>query len=150
MMLYTANCPADDYQYALDAFNAGQYQRAGEYWQRCALTGNARCQYGLGVLYEESRDRPQSNVQALHWYRRAALNGSRDAQVQLGFIYATGRSGITQAPVQAYVWFSLAANNGAKDAADYRDKVAQLLSNEELDTAHRQLDELGIQYHLQK
>jgi len=150
MLLYTAICPADDYQDALEAFNAGQYQRAGEYWQRCALAGNAGCQFGLGVLYEEGRDRPQSDLQALHWYRRAALNGSRDAQVQLGFIYATGRTGVEQSPVQAFVWFSLAANNGAKNAAEYRDKVAQLLSNEELDSAHLQLDSLGIQYHLQK
>ena len=150
LLLYTGNTPADDYQIALEAFKAGHYPIAGDHWQRCAKTGTANCQFGLGVLYDGGYDRPQDSTQALHWYRRAALNGSRDAQVQLGFIYATGREGIAQAPVQAFVWFSMAANNGAKNAAVYRDKVAQRLNTRQLDEAYRQLNELGIQYHLQE
>ena len=150
LLLFSGPACADDFQTALKAFNAGQYQRAEEHWKRCAQAGQANCQYGLGVLYDEGHERPQNPSQALHWFLRAAMNGSRDAQVQLGFIYATGRQGIDQAPVQAFVWFSMAANNGAKKAALYRDKVGQLLSTEEVDAAHRQLDELGIQYHLQE
>lgn len=150
LLLYAGLTTADENQSALDAFNAGHYQSAGEQWQHCANSGNANCQYGLGVLYDDGYDRPRDVKLALHWYRRAALNGSRDAQVQLGFIYASGRGTVAQSPVQAFVWFSMAANNGAKNAALYRDKVANFLSAGELAEAQQQLTTLGIQYHLQK
>jgi len=150
LLLYTGPTRANEFQIALEAFKAGQYPIAEEHWQRCANAGIANCQYGLGVLYDRVYDRPENSTKALRWYRRAALNGSRDAQVQLGFIYATGRKGIDQAPVKAFVWFSMAANNGLKNAAVYRDKVAQRLNTGQLDEAYRQLNELNIQYYLQK
>ncbi len=149
-LLGSVNSFAGEFEIGRKAFQAGQYQTAGEHWQRCSSSGDANCQYGLGVLFDEGHDRPQDSLRALHWYKRAALGGSREAQIQLGFIYAIGREGISQKPVQAYVWFSMAANNGAKNASKYRHKIAQLLSEQELEQAHKQLLTLGIQYHLQK
>ncbi len=150
LLLCTNPASGDEYQLALEAFRAENYHQAGELWQHCATAGVADCQYGLGVLFDEGYDRPRDFGMAMRWFQRAALNGSRDAQVQLGFIYSIGREKVVQAPVQAYVWFTMATNSGAKNAARYRAIVARQLSSQELDKAHRQLAEFGIQYHLQK
>ena len=48
-----------------------------------AAQGNARAQYGLGVIYAEAFGEPRYGVQAAAWYRKAAGRGHAKARTRL-------------------------------------------------------------------
>jgi TPR repeat protein len=139
-----------DFDRGMAAFRAEDYDTAHEAWQRCADEGAARCQYGLGVLHDEGRGTAVDPRRALRWYERAAAQDFPDALMQLGFVFSTGRDGIEQDPIMAWVWFSRAAALGVEGAGEYRDRVGELLSEDERERAERQADEQSIRYHLQQ
>jgi TPR repeat protein len=141
--------PAAEFDHGLTAYRSGDHGAAHDRWRKCALAGEARCQFALGALFDDGLGVKRDAGQALAWYQRAARQGFPDAMMQLGFLFATGRDGFTQDPVQAWAWFSRAASQGVPEAADRRELVGGLLSPEELDRARQLADQLSIQYHLQ-
>lgn len=153
VVLFVATCQhvgANGFEAGLERFRAADYLTAAELWKTCAIAGHPACQYGLGVLYDEGRGQPQDSRSAVIWLQRAARQKFTDAQIQLGFIYAIGRNGVAQDPVEAYAWFSVAAANGHAEAQKHRNRVAELLTPEELDAAVRRRDELSVHYELRE
>ena len=50
-------------------------------FKECANYGDARCQFYLGVIYDEGEiGVPEDNTEAVKWYRKAAEQGNPEAQ----------------------------------------------------------------------
>lgn len=72
------------------AHDRGDYVTAAQILRPWAEHGNADAQYNLGVLYRHGRGVPQSDVEAVGWYRLAADQGDSRAQANLGSMYKNG------------------------------------------------------------
>ena len=88
---------------------------------------------------------PQDDRQAVAWYRKAAEQGDASAQYLLGLSYATG-DGVPQDYLQAYAWLSVAAANGDPESPKDCDKVAALLSPQQLERAQKTAAEYFDKY----
>lgn len=68
-----------------------------------AEQGNAAAQSNLGFMYDNGRGVPQSDTEAVFWYRKAAEQGYVFAQSNLGFMCSNGR-GTPQNDTEAVKW----------------------------------------------
>src|SRR5215831_11903976 len=63
--------------------------------RKAAEQGNAQAQSNLGAMYQDGKVVPQSDTEAVKWYRKAAEQGftlvQSDVQSNLGMMYADGR-----------------------------------------------------------
>jgi len=76
--------------------------------QTKAQAGNSVAQVNLGKAYEDGNGVPQSDNQAVKWYRAAAEQGNATAQNNLGLMFRLGR-GVDQDKVEAVNWYRKAA-----------------------------------------
>lgn len=76
-----------------------------------AENGDAEAQFNLGICYDNGKDVPQDNKQAVYWYQKAAEQGYAAAQNSLGFCYWHGL-GVEQDYNQAAYWWQKAAAQG--------------------------------------
>ncbi len=106
-----ACAPAADFEAGVDAYNRGDYAAAYREFLPLAEQGHAAAQFFLGFMYEEGRGVPQSDAQAVAWYRKAAEQGLADAQNNLGVMYHEGE-GVPQSDAQAVEWLRKAAEQG--------------------------------------
>ena len=82
-------------------------------FKECANYGDARCQFYLGVIYDEGEiGVPEDNTEAVKWYRKAAEQGYLVAQLALGVIYDYGEVGIPEDNTEAVKWYRKAAEQG--------------------------------------
>ena len=66
---------------------------------------------------------PQSDAEAVKWYRLAAEQGNATAQYFLGMKYDIGQ-GIPQSDTEALKWYRLAAERGYAPAQNNLGKMA--------------------------
>ena len=69
----------------------------------------------LADLFKEGRGVPQSDVEAVRWWKKAADYGDMQAQFYLGAQYLQG-TGVAQSYVEAARWTEKAAAQGCIDA----------------------------------
>lgn len=74
-----------------------------------------KCQYNLGVMYNDGLDVPVDYDKARKWYTRAAEQGFADAQNNLGCMYVKGE-GVPVDYVAARRWFTKAAEQGLAES----------------------------------
>ena len=79
------------FEEGLAAAERGEYATALREWQPLAEAGDARAQYGLGLMYATGQGVPKSDVEAVKWYRLAADQGEANAQNNLGLMYVNGQ-----------------------------------------------------------
>jgi TPR repeat protein len=123
-------CPAD-FQTAMDAYNAGDYETAYVEWLPLAESENAAAQFNIGLLFERGEGRAEDVDTAVEWYLRAAENGFGLAQFRLGELYEAGEP-IEQDLVQARKWFTIAAQSRHPGANKHRKKVAKKMTPGEI------------------
>ena len=68
-------------------YNAGDYTKAVEYFQKSAEQGDASAQYNLGECYCNGDGVPQSYSEAAKWFCKSAEQGYAAAQCYLGWCY---------------------------------------------------------------
>jgi TPR repeat protein len=73
-----------------------------------AETGDPAARRALGRAYEDGNGVPQSDEQAVEWYRKAAEQGNAAAQNDLGLMYLAGR-GVEKNKEEASKWSHKAA-----------------------------------------
>jgi hypothetical protein len=122
--------------YALGRGVAKDDAQAVAWYRKAAEQGEARAQCNLGVMYAEGRGIAKDEAQAVVWYRRSAEQGAASAQCNLGVMYALGR-GVPEDPVQAHVWLSLCSIQGNKDVAAALDRLAKLMTSDQIAEAER-------------
>ncbi len=86
-----------------------EYATALRGYRPLAERGDAKAQFGLGLMYGNGEGVPQDYAEALQWYRKAAAQGHATAQYNLGLMYGNGE-GVPQDYVQAHMWYNLAAS----------------------------------------
>lgn len=123
-----------------------QYDLGWAYWQRnepqkalpwlkaAAEHGHADAEYLLGSAYLTGQGVVQNYRTALEQFTKAAQNGHLEAQYKLGIFH---RDGLGTQPDKetSYLWLNIAAARGHPDALRYRDKLAAIMTAEELSRA---------------
>ena len=66
-------------------------------------------------MYDKGQGVPQSDKEAVQWFKKAAEQGYADAQYNLGCMYANGR-GVPQSDKEAAKWLHKAADQGYANA----------------------------------
>ncbi len=112
--------------------------------------GRASAQYSLGFLYDYGEGVQQDYGEAAKWYRKAAEQGLPEAQIALGILSESG-TGVSRDLNEFHRQYSLAVENLAPSktsdtAIEQRDRVAKLLSQEQLLTAERNALLTGVMH----
>jgi TPR repeat protein len=76
--------------------------------QTKARAGDSAAELELAKAYEDGNGVPQSDNQALKWYRAAAEQGNATAQNDVGIMFSLGR-GVEQDKMEAVKWYRKAA-----------------------------------------
>ena len=123
------------------AYQRGDYATAIREMRPLAEQGNARAQYGLGVMYDKGRGVPQDYAEALQWYRKAAEQGYALAQNNLGAMYEDG-AGVPQDSVNANRWDDLVGSRfrpgeNRDRAVNNRDIIAKRMSPAQISEAQK-------------
>ena len=100
---------------ALDAAQAGDFEKALSIWRPLAEQGNAAAQFNLGLMYEKGDGVPKDEQLAAKWYFKAALQGHTGAQLNLGTLYDEGK-GVPEDNRKAAQWYNQAAKEGESAA----------------------------------
>ncbi len=75
----------------IEAYRAGDYQRARDIWLPLAEAGDSVAQFNLGKLYEYGGGGLAKDYsQAVRWYREASAQGVAAAENNLGLMHAQG------------------------------------------------------------
>ncbi len=107
---------AQSYRDGLQAFRAGQAEKAYEIWNPLAESGDALAQFGLALIYERGSETiPQDLDAAVKWYELAAVQGVAAAQNNLGHMYSQGL-GVQQDKARAVELWREAAKAGHSTA----------------------------------
>ena len=80
-----------------------------------AEAGDLAAQLNLATAYDKGDGVPQSDKQAMRWYRAAADQGNATAQNSVGLMFRSGR-GAEQDKVEALKWYRKAAKQGHANA----------------------------------
>ena len=97
---------------ALAAYDRGEFPAAKDVLIRFAQSGSMEAQYRLGLMYFSAAGGiPQSDREAVGWYRKAAAQGLADAQYDLAYMIEGGR-GVASSDPEALHWYRLAARQG--------------------------------------
>lgn len=68
-----------DEKRALKYFEAKEYTKVLDLFEKSVKEGNAKSQYLLGHLYQEGLGIQKNNIKARSWYKKAALQGNVQA-----------------------------------------------------------------------
>ena len=80
------------YLTGLDAYTAGDYEKAMEYFQKAADAGNVEGWRGLGNLYAQGLGVKEDSSRALEYYRLAAAQGDAKSYYNLAIMYESGEA----------------------------------------------------------
>lgn len=94
---------------------AGRFEEARQLWTPRAEAGDAKAQFGLGLLFDIGQSVKQDPAAAYQWYRRAADAGMVEAQFNIAVMYDTGE-GRPRDAATAALWYGRAAAHGNRRA----------------------------------
>jgi tetratricopeptide (TPR) repeat protein len=123
--------PQAQYELGLRYWHNEQYKEALPLLRAAANRGHAEAQYQMGMAYLEGRGIVQNYRGAMEYFSKAAEQGHLEAEYRLGLFYRDGLA----APMDremAYVWLNVAAAQGHLDALGARERLAQIMSREEI------------------
>ena len=117
-------------------YEAQNYTKAREWFDKAVELGHAGAQVNLGTLYFRGEGAPQSNQMALFWFERAAKQEDALAFAKLGQMYAQGL-GVTRNVVEAYKFYDLSVTHGESRSAEGRNTLAKQLTPAQISEAQR-------------
>jgi TPR repeat protein len=101
-----------DYQRARSAYEAGEYTKALQIFERLSEAGNSQAQYDLSQMYFQGIGTTKSVEQGWMWMNRAADKGNIQAMLELGVRYQASSS-LDNGEEIAFLWFQKAAMAGS-------------------------------------
>jgi TPR repeat protein len=101
-----------DYQRARSAYEAGEYTKALQIFERLSEAGNSQAQYDLSQMYFQGIGTSKSVEQGWMWMNRAADKGNIQAMLELGVRYQASTS-LENGEEIAFLWFQKAAMAGS-------------------------------------
>ena len=112
-MLFTA--AAQDFDYAVEAYQADDYVEALPIFQALADAGDDDAMWYLAKLYDHGWGVTQSDSRALEWFTKSAELGDPDSMWEVGIFYETGQ-GIDVDQKTAFKWYLQSAEGGLAKA----------------------------------
>jgi TPR repeat protein len=109
------------------------------WWSKAADQGDPEAEIKLGGMYFSGGPGPgteKDDKKAAIWIRKAAEQGNIEAQFILGSMYALGR-GVEKDNLIAHMWLNLAASAGNSQAATFRNKIAFLMTTDQIREAQK-------------
>jgi TPR repeat protein len=119
-------------------------QEAFGWFMKAAETGDSTSQCEVAKAYNTGIGVLQDSQKAFIWYQKAAYQGNKLAQQKVGSIYFSANPNLPANRIEAYKWYALAAAQGDEDAAKFRDKVAPVMSVQELAEANRRAKAFSV------
>ncbi|CCK80558.1 tetratricopeptide repeat protein [Desulfobacula toluolica] len=119
------------------------YKKAVDWFEKAAAQNDHMAQYKLGIMYFLGQGVEIDHKASFFWAKKAADQNNVYAQYSLGGMYLKGQ-GVLQNYEMAYVLESLAASQGLKEAITARDKIAKILSPEQLSSAKKLLSKKSL------
>ena len=107
------------------------YKESARWYRKAAEQGHAKAQNSLGFRYAHGRGVPEDYAEAVKWFRKAAEQGDNQAQWSLGVAYQFGE-GVIEDKVQAYAWWNICAANGNELGKEWKQKVAEEMTKEQI------------------
>lgn len=107
----TTHVVAQDFDKGVGAYDRSDYATALQEWVPLAERGDMNAQFNLGRMHENGKGVPQSDSEAINWYRKAAEQGHELAQFSLGGMYRFSQ-GVPRDYVEAAHWYLKAAAQG--------------------------------------
>jgi len=126
--------PQAQYDLAWIYWKHADYPQALPWIKAAASRNNAEAENLLGMAYLKGYGTVQNFRAALEQFTKAAGHGHLEAQYQLGIFYRDG-IGTPSNKELAYLWLNIAAARGHQEAPVLRDKLAMIMSVEELTRA---------------
>jgi len=116
------------------------FAAAGDWYRKAGLSGMARAQNNLGILYANGQLEPGADgLGSEHWLTLAAGQGFADAQFNLGALYQRGGL-VAPNSVRALAWFILAARQGNTAALSLANAMQADLTPAQLTEVNTLLD----------
>ncbi len=122
------------YAAGMSLYERGDHSAALEAWLPLAQEDDGPAQYSIGDLYYHGEGTEPDLDKAIRWFRKAAENFYSPAQYHLSYMYAAGEGGPRNL-VEAHRWVEMADALGHPDAKTARDRIASMMTPEELDAA---------------
>lgn len=94
---------------------AGENEKAAEYFRKSAEQGNIEGQYGLAIMYTAGDGVPKDMNEAKKWFTQAAEQGSAKSIHALAEIYMSG-NGVDPNSPEALSWIKRAADTDSISA----------------------------------
>ncbi|RME16183.1 MAG: sel1 repeat family protein [Alphaproteobacteria bacterium] len=129
---------------ARDLMDAGNYAAAMKELLPAAQSGNADAEELIGVMYAMGLGVERDDTRAFEWYLRAALKGHAGAQSGIGWYYEIGRGLPAPDLVRAYAWYALSTIGGDPDAAISVEEVVKKMTPEQIEEAHKLVDDYRV------
>ncbi len=133
-----------DIEKGRDLMEAGDYAGAMAEFLPAARSGNADAEELIGVMYAMGLGVERDDVRAFEWYLRSSLKGHPGAQSGVGWYYEVGRGMPAPDLVRAYMWYVLSAIGGDPDAAMSQEEVVKKMTPEQIEHAHRLIDDYRV------
>ena len=131
---------ADSFDDALSAVSHEDYALAARLLRPLAEQGHSEAQTLLGSIYDYGQGVPQSDQEAVKWYRKAAEQGDAKGQGNLGVMYDNGW-GVPQDFIRAHMWYNVAAAALSGDEGETvmksRDSVASRMTAAQIEKAQK-------------
>jgi len=107
---YLLGC--SDYQKARSAYEAGEYTKAFQIFEKLSQAGDSQAQYDLSQMYIQGIGTPKSIEQGWIWLNRAAEKGNIQSMLELGVRYQASAN-LANSEEMAFFWFQKAAMAGS-------------------------------------
>jgi TPR repeat protein len=101
-----------DYRKARSAYEAGEYQKALQIFERLSQAGDSQAQYDLSLMYLQGIGANKNLEKGWTWMNRAADGGNVQAMLELAVRYQKSSS-LENAEQMAFFWFQKAAMAGS-------------------------------------
>jgi TPR repeat protein len=86
LTLFATPVAAGGWDDGVEAYEAGNYQKAFRIWKPLAEQGDAEAQYSLGSMYYNGEGVKQSHIDAYAWWSITATRGNEKAKKNKGIV----------------------------------------------------------------
>ncbi len=126
--------PESQYALGRNYWVNAEYQQAFPWLKAAAAQRHVEAEFLIGMAYLNGLGTLQNYRSALDYFTKSAEQGHLEAEFRLGLLY---RDGLAMPPDKesAYIWLNIAAARGHPDALPLRDKLAAVMTTEELNRA---------------
>ncbi len=126
---------------ARDLMEKGEFKQAMKELLPAARSGNADAEELIGIMYAMGLGVERDDVRAFEWYLRSSMKGHPGAQSGVGWYYEIGRGMPAPDLVRAYTWYVLSAIGGDPDAAISQEEVIKKMTSEQIEKAHKLIND---------